>query len=78
VRVRFDATVPPYVRRAKWHKTQTIEEHSAGIDLRMRVRSTSELLSWVLSLGQHAEVVEPEDLRDQARAELEKALTRYG
>jgi predicted DNA-binding transcriptional regulator YafY len=33
--------------------------------------------SWVLSFGAGAEVLEPEPLREEVRAELARALERY-
>ena len=38
----------------------------------------TELVSWVLSFGAEAEVLEPQSLRDEIARELRGALARYG
>ena len=78
VAIRFDAGVVPWVERAEWHETQTIEPRpDGGIVLRMRVRGTTELTSWLLSWGSKAEVLSPPELRAKMGAELAKAAGMY-
>jgi predicted DNA-binding transcriptional regulator YafY len=43
----------------------------------MQVGGTAELVSWVLSFGDGAEVLEPEPLRDEVARTLDAALSRY-
>jgi predicted DNA-binding transcriptional regulator YafY len=43
----------------------------------MEVGGTAELRSWVLSFGAGAEVLEPEALREEVRAELREAARLY-
>jgi predicted DNA-binding transcriptional regulator YafY len=41
------------------------------------VAGHAEVLSWVLSFGAGAEVIEPGSLRDEVARELERAQARY-
>ena len=43
----------------------------------MEVGGAAELCSWVLSFGSGAEVLAPQELRDQVKAELAGARNRY-
>jgi len=78
VAIRFDAAVIPWVERAEWHETQEIETLANGdIVLRMRVRGTTELKSWIMSWGSKAEVLSPPALRASIGAEHAKAAAMY-
>jgi predicted DNA-binding transcriptional regulator YafY len=78
VRVRFDAQVARYVQRRLWHPTQRFEQlPGGGVELAMDVRGTVEVVSWVLGFGGTAEVLEPDGLRREVRAELRRAAGRY-
>lgn len=77
VRIFFDEKVARFVRRRQWHPTQKIRRVDRGVELTMEVRGTTELVSWVLGFGDQAVVLEPESLRDQVGAELERAAARY-
>ncbi|HVX94143.1 MAG TPA: WYL domain-containing protein [Polyangia bacterium] len=79
VRVRFDAQVARYVQRRMWHPTQKFRKlPTGGVELTMRVRGTTEVVSWVLSFGDKALVLEPPTLRAEVAAELGRAAARYG
>jgi predicted DNA-binding transcriptional regulator YafY len=48
-----------------------------GVRLRMVVGATTEVRSWVMSFGDKARVIEPQDLADGITAELRGALSLY-
>jgi predicted DNA-binding transcriptional regulator YafY len=76
--IRFDADVARWVDRAEWHATQAIETRDNGdIVLRMCVRGTKELTSWILSWGAKAEVLSPPVLRAEVAGEVAKAAAWY-
>ena len=77
VRIFFDRTVSRYVRRRRWHPTQKIRNVTGGIELAMEVQGTIELTNWILSYGEHAEVLEPAELREEMAGKLERAAARY-
>ena len=77
-RIFFDRKVSRYVRRRRWHPSQKIRNVPNGIELVMDVQGTTELSSWIMSFGAHAEVLEPAELREAIAAELARAAGRYG
>jgi len=79
VRIRFEPRWTTYVEERTWHPSQRLEPTpDGGLLLEMQAGGLAELRSWVLSFGGGAEVIEPETLRSEVRAELEEALARYG
>ncbi|MFZ5787839.1 MAG: helix-turn-helix transcriptional regulator [Acidobacteriota bacterium] len=78
VRMRFDPRVARRVTEARWHSSQRVTElPGGGVELRLAVSSTVELLPWILGWGDACEVLEPADLRDAVAAELARASARY-
>jgi predicted DNA-binding transcriptional regulator YafY len=78
VRIRFDAKEAHFVRRAVWHDSQRIEELEGGaLVLEMNVALVPEVVTFVLSHGAGAEVLEPAELRAMVQTELAGALARY-
>jgi predicted DNA-binding transcriptional regulator YafY len=77
--IEFDARVNEYVETRRVHPSQSIERLAdGGIRLTMEIGDLTEVTTWVLGFGETAKVVEPPELRDRVRAELENALARYG
>lgn len=70
-RVRIVPKAAMYVRERVWSDDQAIEELDDG-GLILTLTSTSELetLSWVLSFGGEAELLEPEELRREVKKRL--------
>lgn len=78
VRIRFDPSRANQVRERIWHRSQKLAElPDGGLELTMEVGGDDELASWILSFGEHAEVIEPAGLRDRIRATLHSSLSRY-
>ncbi len=77
VRIFFADRVVRFVKRRKWHPTQKIKKVEGGIEFTMTVKGGVEIISWVLGFGEHAELLEPPQLRDAVRAELLGAVARY-
>ncbi len=68
VRIRFDGNQAPYIRERRWHDTQKIEDLSdGGLILELSTAALDEVKRWVLQYGEHAEVLEPEELREAVR-----------
>jgi proteasome accessory factor B len=67
-----------YLRPRRIHPTQTLEERGDGTAiLRMTVRGTEELASWVMSMAPWVEVVKPESLRARVKEMLRDGLELY-
>lgn len=77
--VELDARAARIVREVKWHPSQKASSLAGGgARVTFLVDDAENLLSWVLSLGSGAHVVEPEALRERVRQELEATLESYG
>ncbi|HKX45087.1 MAG TPA: WYL domain-containing protein [Planctomycetota bacterium] len=76
--VRFAASHASIVRERTWHASQVVRDTAdGGLLLEMQVGGTEELLSWILSFGPGAEVIEPAPLRGAVASSLEGALDLY-
>jgi predicted DNA-binding transcriptional regulator YafY len=76
--VEFDARVVEYVKTRRIHPSQVLVDlPDGGVRLEMTIADVTEVATWVLGFGDTAIVVEPDDLRDRVRGELQRALARY-
>lgn len=71
--LRVSEEVTRLAETHRWFFTQRIE----GDTLRMRVRICPEFIAFILSLGERAVVVAPEELRAEIRGKLGSALQGY-
>jgi proteasome accessory factor B len=79
VKVRFAPAIAHSIRGRSWHPTQTIVENADGsVDLSFAAGGRMEILAWVLSYGPLAEILEPQELRDEARHSIREMASRYG
>lgn len=77
LRIFFTADVARYVRRRRWQEKQEITNVAGGIELRMRVGISPELVNWILSWGPNAEVLDPPTLRDEIADRISQMGERY-
>jgi len=78
VKIHFSAEVARYVQEGQWHRTQQLAPQPDGTVLaEFHLDGTEEIKRWVLSFGRHAEVLEPEDLREEMADELTATRDRY-
>jgi len=76
--IRFDATVTNSIRERRWHPSQQMTDlEDGGIELKMHVGPSYELIAWILRWGAFAEVMEPGGLRGEVQELLQQALNRY-
>lgn len=70
VRVRFSPVVAHAVKGRIWHPSQTLEDlPDGGVELSFNAGGKMEIIAWILSYGEHAEVLAPIGLRsDVAKA----------
>jgi len=77
-RIWFSPDVAGYIREKIWHETQKITPHDDGsIIFEAEVAGTDEIRFWVMSWGSHAEVLEPESLRDEIKSDAAAMTHRY-
>lgn len=76
--IQFDAFGGRLVRERKWHSSQKIKElKDGGIELSLKLGNLHEVLRWVLSWGEHARVIAPEELRNNVRQTAQKLAGYY-
>lgn len=78
VKVRFRPAVARYVAESTWHPSQTLSTLRDGSVLaEFQLSETREIKAWVMSFGSQAEVLEPQELRQEVAEELRKAHEHY-
>ena len=78
VTIRFSSEVARYVEESQWHSSQQCEPQTDGsLLVRLGLSGTTEVKSWVLSFGRHAEVLKPDALRTEVQDDLATALQLY-
>jgi predicted DNA-binding transcriptional regulator YafY len=76
--IEFDAQAAEYVRMRKVHGSQKLQSIAGGgLRLSMNVGNLNPVVSWVLEWGRRARVIEPPELVERVREELEGALSHY-
>jgi len=77
--IRFSPAVAKRAAETRWHPSQELEEQADGsLVWRGEVAGTREIRIWIMGWGAHAEVLEPESLRDDVAVELRRAAALYG
>lgn len=76
--IEFDSRAAEYIRTRRVHATQKLTGIAGGgVRLTMQVGNLLQVVSWVLEWGARAKVLEPPELVDKVREELEGALNQY-
>lgn len=77
-RIRFSAQQAPYIAERRWARKQKIEtEPDGSIVLTMKTMGRWDVIRWVLGYGPEAEVLEPEEIREEITKSLVTTLKRY-
>lgn len=78
VGIRFDAFATRLIKEKTWHPGQQIVElEDERCELWLRLPDLREIERWVLSWGDHAEVIEPEALRQRIKSVAGKLAAIY-
>jgi predicted DNA-binding transcriptional regulator YafY len=78
IAIKFDEHQARWIRDRQWHPSQQIEELPSGeLILHLKVGGIQEVKRWIMGYGPHAEVLEPESLRQQFIEEIEKMKKIY-
>ncbi len=79
IRIRFSPEQSRYIRERQWAPNQKIFLESNGsVILTMTTSGRRDIKSWILSFGGNAELLEPEDLRQEIRKEIRNMSGLYG
>ncbi len=77
--VRFSPVIAHAVRDRLWHPSQKISALPDGsIVLSFEAGGRMEIVSWILSYGEHAEVLAPPELREEVAGKIVEMAARYG
>lgn len=77
-KVKFSGPAAIAVSSTRHHENETIEKKGRDtVIYSVDARGEEEFLNWVLSYGKYAELIEPEDLRDEIRNRLQGILKKY-
>jgi predicted DNA-binding transcriptional regulator YafY len=78
IRVRFHPDVAGYIKEKIWHDSQVIHPRADGsIIFEADVAGTDEIRFWVMTWGSKAQVLEPESLRQEIKAEAKQIAKQY-
>ena len=78
VRVRFSAEIAHTVKDRIWMPGQKISSDTSGrVVVEFEAAGQMELISWILSYGIHAEVLEPPELRKEVRRQVKEMREMY-
>ena len=79
VRIRFSPGIAHAIRDRVWHASQGIAEQAdGGVILSFRAGGRMEILSWLLSYGAHAELLAPQELREEIGEMVRETAGLYG
>jgi len=78
VRVRFSPVVAHTVRDRVWRPGQQLNTDSEGrVTIEFVAAGEMELVSWILSYGMHAEVLDPPELRQEIKQQIREMRQYY-
>jgi predicted DNA-binding transcriptional regulator YafY len=77
VQVRLARRWETYARTHRWHPSQRVVLEDDGVRLSLEVRYTPELVTWVLGFGADAEVLSPDQLRDEVAEHARLMVAKY-
>lgn len=78
VTVRLFDEAAFYEQSRIWGTDQTVTKEDDSVLISFTASGKHEILRWILSCGGNAVVLEPPELVDMAREEIEGAMARYG
>lgn len=78
VKILFSPRVAEYIREKVWHETQELNTHQDGsVCFTAEVAGTDEIRFWLLQWGADAQVLQPESLKAEVKAEAKKMMALY-
>jgi predicted DNA-binding transcriptional regulator YafY len=78
IRVRFSPDVAHTVRDRIWRPGQQLKTDSEGrVTIEFVAAGEMELVSWILSYGMHAEVLDPPELRQEVKRQIREMRQYY-
>ena len=79
VRVKFSPGAATYIAEREWSDDQEVIMHKDGsVTLAMTAHSSAEVISWVMSFADAAELISPKWLREELSEHIATLAARYG
>lgn len=77
VKLKCAASLSNLLTNNPLHSQQVIETNSEHFIVKANVAISNELVAWILSCGEHAEVIEPKQLRDEIEGHISRMHASY-
>ncbi len=78
VKLKFDSYQGKWIKERVWHPSQTIQNFPDGsLVLTLKVSIQEELIRWILSYGEHCQVLKPKRLKAQIKRIVQKMSKFY-
>lgn len=77
VEIRLHRRWGGYARDHRWHPSQSVDVGDEYVTVRLTVRLCPELVGWVLSFGDEAEVISPTTLRRDVAGRVQRLAALY-
>lgn len=76
--IHFDAFASTLVKERHWHSSQVIRDLPKDrIEIQMTLNSLFEIEPWILSWGEHAQVIQPPELIQKIKGSIQKMQGTY-
>ena len=76
--IKFSEKEAAFIKDTTWHIYQNIDQIEGGkILFTIYLNELEDIKKWVLSFGKDAEVIEPIELREDIKRELEELYKKY-
>lgn len=78
VRIQFSTEAAAGVKESRWHRSQKFVDRKDGSTvMTLKLKSLDEIKSWILSFGPLAKVLEPAELIDAVRKDIQQMQDHY-
>ncbi len=78
VKIQFLQEVVPYIRERRYHQTQSIQEYEDGsIIFSAEINNLTGIIPWIFSWGPNAIILEPQELIEAFRNDLDGLVRNY-
>ncbi len=78
VKIQFLQEVSPYIRERRYHQTQSIQDNEDGsIIFSAEINNLTGIIPWIFSWGPNAIILEPQELIEEFRNDLDGLVKNY-
>lgn len=78
IKLRFAKEIGTFAEEHFWHENQKVVQNNDGsVDISFRTNQMPEVKRWVLGQGATVQILEPQELIDDVKAEAKKLLEMY-